>query len=286
MLDACTLNSSSSSSNSDVELLAGLLAKHAAAWRTFEKTLRPVIARCLNKVLGRFASSVSEADVRDVESTVLLSLVANDMHKLRSWDPARGTSLASWVGHIAVLAAYDHLRTVRRTPKSAPIEDALHLEAVTECPVERKKAEEEHATVKSLLGTLSERDQSFCTLYFAEELAPESIAQQLGISVNTVYSKKYKSRRVLARSPRQCRWPPNPRRVASYLVRVKLAACGKRRFKSPKQRLFRSRSRRRYAPAFRPNRARSDVGVKTTRLSQPRESTWRLCPLSSFRPPF
>ena len=38
------------------------------------------------------------------------------MHKLRLYDPARGTKLGSWIGMIAVNAAYDFLRGVARRP--------------------------------------------------------------------------------------------------------------------------------------------------------------------------
>ena len=42
------------------------------------------------------------------------------------------------------------------------------------------------------IETLSERDRTFVALYFGEAMAPEAVAEALGISVATVYSKKAK----------------------------------------------------------------------------------------------
>ena len=41
---------------------------------------------------------------------------ANDMRKLRAYDPARGAKLGSWLGLLAINTAYDYLRQTSRRP--------------------------------------------------------------------------------------------------------------------------------------------------------------------------
>mgnify|MGYP002664360506 CR=1 FL=1 len=52
--------------------------------------------------------------------------------------------------------------------------------------------------VDAALAGLSRRDQRFVELYFAEARSPESIADEMGVSVATVYSKKAKIKMRLA----------------------------------------------------------------------------------------
>ena len=44
------------------------------------------------------------------------------------------------------------------------------------------------------LQTFSEKDQTFVRLYYMDGLTPEEVAEEMQISVKTVYSKKHKIR--------------------------------------------------------------------------------------------
>jgi RNA polymerase sigma-70 factor (ECF subfamily) len=48
--------------------------------------------------------------------------------------------------------------------------------------------------LEQTLGSFSKRDQLFVSLYYLEEREPEEIAEIMGISVKTVYTKKHKLR--------------------------------------------------------------------------------------------
>src|SRR5688572_27129107 len=72
----------------DDDLIAGMLANDPAAWREFQSRYDRLIIRCITKVTRRFSSIVSQDDVREVYATLYVSLLSNDMHKLRSFDPA------------------------------------------------------------------------------------------------------------------------------------------------------------------------------------------------------
>jgi RNA polymerase sigma-70 factor (ECF subfamily) len=182
----------SESFDSDNDLVAGMLANDKAAWREFQSRYDRLIVRCITKVTRRFASIVSQDDVREVYATLYVSLLANDMHKLRSFDPERGNRFSSWIGLLAINAAYDYLRTLKREPQKECISEALDLVCETPDPFELA-CEHERATIaQKTLEDFSEKDRVFAALYFGEGMDPQAIADKMNISIKTVYSKKHK----------------------------------------------------------------------------------------------
>jgi RNA polymerase sigma-70 factor (ECF subfamily) len=176
----------------DDQLIAKLIKSQPLAWREFERRYERLIDRCILKVTRRFSSVVSADDVREIGATLRLSLLANDMHKLRTFDPERGNRFSSWIGLLAINCAYDYLRSVRREPGKAALTEASDLAAETPDPFE-SVAQRERATVaQKLLESFSARDRAFAALYFGEGLDPNVIARRMNISVKTVYSKKHK----------------------------------------------------------------------------------------------
>lgn len=176
----------------ETQLLSRLLVDDAAAWRTFNDLYSRLIYSCISRVMARFSTVTSADDVREVYATLCVQLLANDKKKLRSFESSRGTKLGSWLGMLAIHAAYDHLRTVRRTPAHSPLMEAETLSAEQPSPYEQSLARERAAHVIRLMNSLSDKDQMFFQLYFADGLSPELVAKRLGISVKTVYSKKHK----------------------------------------------------------------------------------------------
>lgn len=176
----------------DEQLVARMVKSHPVAWREFERRYDRLIDRCILKVTRRFAAVVSADDVREIAAMLRLSLVANDMHKLRSFDPERGNRFSSWIGLLAINCAYDYLRTVRREPGKAALTEATDLAAETPDPFETVAQRQRADIAKRLLSSFSARDRAFATLYFGEGLEPDVIAQRMKISVKTVYSKKHK----------------------------------------------------------------------------------------------
>jgi RNA polymerase sigma-70 factor (ECF subfamily) len=177
---------------SEEQLVAKLLKSHPLAWREFERRYERLIDRCILKVTRRFSSVVSPDDVREIGAQLRLSLLANDMHKLRSFDPERGNRFSSWMGLLAINCAYDYLRSVRREPGKAALTEATDLVAETLDPFESVAQRQRAAIAQQLLATFSERDRAFAALYFGEGLDPTVIARRMKISVKTVYSKKHK----------------------------------------------------------------------------------------------
>lgn len=180
----------------DDDLVTGMLASDAEAWRAFQHRYDRLILRCIAKVTRRFASLVSQDDVREIYATLYVSLLANDMHKLRSFNPERGSRFSSWIGLLAVNAAYDYLRTLKREPQKECISKAMDLACDLPDPFELTFEHERAAIAQRTLEDFSEKDRAFAVLYFGEGMEPRAIANKMNISVKTVYSKKHK---ILAR---------------------------------------------------------------------------------------
>lgn len=187
------------STYTEQELVAAMLASDDLAWVEFHKRYARLIYRCITKITGRFASMVSPEDIREIYSTLVLQLVSNDMHKLRSFDPERGNRLGTWIGMLAINAAYDHLRSVRREPNRGSLSEAETMWCEQPDPfaeVDRKQREQ---VLAEMLREFSAKDRQFVMLYFDQGLDAEEVASRMQISVKTVYSKKHKIRTRLER---------------------------------------------------------------------------------------
>ena len=177
---------------SDEELVARMLESSPVGWREFQRRYERLMERCIMKVTRRFSSMLSQEDVNEISATLKLSLVANDMHKLRTYDPTRGHRFSSWIGLLAINCAYDYLRTLRREPAKAALAEASELVCETPDPFETVSARQRASIAARMLDSFSARDRAFASLYFAEGMDPVEIAQRMNISVKTVYSKKHK----------------------------------------------------------------------------------------------
>nr|HEX4316361.1 sigma-70 family RNA polymerase sigma factor [Kofleriaceae bacterium] len=183
----------------DHDVLRQVLADDARAWSELLRRYRPLIYRCVMKVIARsHAHGVADAD--EVYAEVLLQLVRDDKKKLRAYDPARGTKLGSWLCMIALNAAYDYLRGAARRPR-LDRDDAVVDVRDERAPsaLDNVLATERAEQLDELLGGLTERDRAFVELYYRRELEPRQIASAMGISLKTVYSKKHKIREQLTR---------------------------------------------------------------------------------------
>lgn len=175
----------------DAELVERLIAGEAGAWRELGARFDRLIYRCITKVTARFATMGPE-DVREIYATLLLQLVSNDMHKLRSFDPARGNRLSTWLGMLAINAAYDYLRALKRETNRAPMMEVEAISSDRPDAYEQYERKQRLELVADAMEELSAKDQQLVSLYFGEGLEPDEIAAQMGISVKTVYSKKHK----------------------------------------------------------------------------------------------
>lgn len=183
---------------SETRLIAELLADRPEAWREFNARYSRLIMSCINRVLVRFSRVVRPDDAQEIYATLCVQLLANDKHKLRSFEPSRGNKLGTWLGMLAAHCAYDFLRSVKREPKNGSISEAEELRSEQPDPCEVTLMRERARLVHDLLRGFSAKDRAFIALYFGEGLPPEQVADRLSISVKTVYSKKHKIQRRLS----------------------------------------------------------------------------------------
>jgi RNA polymerase sigma-70 factor (ECF subfamily) len=193
----------------DGELVKAVIAREPAAWPGFFAKYERLIVACVRRALRRYGASHSEEDIEDLVSQTAFNLVKDDYKKLRTFDPDRGYKLSSWVGLIATNTALDALR--RRGPTdvwaAASLDDTdpvvPTLAAGEAGPGESLDRKDEIRLVQSAIGELSDTDRLFLEYYYVEELEPEEISRLMGISLNTVYSRKNKIREKLARHVRE-----------------------------------------------------------------------------------
>ena len=183
-------------------LLRRVLLRNEEAWNELIRRYRSLIFRCITKVTGKFAPYLPTADIDEIYGDILLSLLRNDMHKLRRYNPNRGTKLGSWIGMISINATYDYLRCSGRAPNYYECgELSIDVHADNDrTPLDELIEKERWQELNGLLADFTERDRHFLELYYNRGLDAPAIAEEMSISIKTVYSKKHKIRAHLRRS--------------------------------------------------------------------------------------
>lgn len=177
----------------DLALLNRVLTRDEAAFGVFVDRFRNLIIACVARVGVRSGARLQDDDISDVVSETTLKMVARDYRRLRQYRVDGGCSVSSWVGVIATSTAHDFLRKERRR-RTDPMLDA-ELERIApavEGPDVDLVDREQRKFVDDALSEFSARDRRFVDLYFVHAMAPDDIAEEMGVSVNTVYSKKAK----------------------------------------------------------------------------------------------
>lgn len=184
----------------DRELLRRVLRSEARGWSELVRRYRPLIYRCITKVTLRYAPAMGSADLDEIYADVMMQLVRDDMHKLRIYNPARGTKLGSWIGMISVNAAYDYLRSAGRRPLLDKVDGVIDPhEECDRTPLDQLIEKERWSHLNGLLADFTDKDRTFVELYYEKGLEADEIAAEMRISLKTVYSKKHKIRAHLVR---------------------------------------------------------------------------------------
>lgn len=185
---------------SDHQLLSNVLSSADRSWSELVRRYRALIYRCITKVTVKYAPHLSWADLDEIFAEVLISLLRDDMRKLRMYDPGRGTKVGSWIGMISINAAYDFLRSAGRRPILDRIDGTPDPhEDSDRTPLDMLIEKERWGQLNNILADFSDKDRMFMALYYAEGMDAESVAHQMSISLKTVYSKKHKIRAHLQR---------------------------------------------------------------------------------------
>src|SRR5687768_2157394 len=144
----------------DRDLLRHVLRNDARGWTELVRRYRPLIYRCITKVTLKYAPTLSSADLDEIYADVMMHLVRDDMHKLRIYNPARGTKLGSWIGMISVNAAYDFLRSVGRRPLLGKTESLDPHEECDRTPLDDLIEKERWTHLNELLSDFTDKDRT------------------------------------------------------------------------------------------------------------------------------
>ncbi|MDC0747936.1 RNA polymerase sigma factor [Polyangium mundeleinium] len=180
-----------------VTLVGKALVGERQAVRALVDRLTPVIqmrvARALRRRRGAALGRDVRQEVEDLTQSVFLAIFANGGQALRKWDPARGSSLESFVGLLADHEIASILRSRRRSPWT---EDPTTNEDLAEdAPpgdvgpeLETLTREALRTIVDRLRERLSDRGLELFFLLFVEERATEEVCADTGLTPDAVYA--------------------------------------------------------------------------------------------------
>lgn len=178
---------------SDDALVSAMIASDPEAWKVFVARHRSLIRSVIVRILRSTVRVTQSCDVDEVYSSLICSLFARDMHKLRAYDPQRGTRLSTWVAMLAMHAAQDHVRAAIRTrAKNIPVEHLVELADLGDDPFQALSRDRELLLVRDAVAALPRKDRQLLDLMYETDLSPAAIAARMHISPKTVYSKKHK----------------------------------------------------------------------------------------------
>jgi RNA polymerase sigma-70 factor (ECF subfamily) len=185
---------------SDLELLGAVIEGSDLAWTAFYDRFRNLMIACVSRVCVRMGLRLQPDDLADILGDVCMNMVAHDFRRLRLYKVDGGCSVSSWIGVIATSTAHDFLRRERRRRLDPMLDSDLERVAPpVQGPDSTLIDREQRTFVDHALGQFSARDRRFVELYFLEAMEPEAIAEEMGVSVSTVYSKKAKIKSRLQR---------------------------------------------------------------------------------------
>ena len=178
------------------ELIAVALGGDRARVRALVASLAPIVQARVSRVLLRRRPQTASRELRqeilDLSQEVFVALFERDARVLRSWDPARGLSLANFVGLVAERETVSILRSGVRSPFLP--DDVLSDDALE--PLEAPAALEQTVASRELLDRLldaltvrlSPLGLHMFRLLYVEEQTVEEICATMSMQPDAVYA--------------------------------------------------------------------------------------------------
>lgn len=164
--------------------------------------LMPVIQARVRRRIGGLRPAV---DVEDAVQEIWLRLVDHRGAMLRKYDPTRGASFEGYVGMVAERELGNYLEKARSQKRGG------HLTAVESAEVEARPVSspnpEEQAASREQLGRLARhleaelppKGQLVFRYLYSDGVAPNEVAQAIGVNVQVVYNWQHKIRELARR---------------------------------------------------------------------------------------
>ncbi len=183
-----------------------LLGDEGALARLVHRLTPVVQARVARKLLLSRDRSGGSRDVRqeveDLTQEIFLILFAEDGRVLRGWDPARGLSLANFVGLVAERQTVSILRSGKRSPWRDDPTLSDELERIAS-PIEMETGVASREVLGLLFDRLTEElsplGRRLFDLLLVEETPVAEAIEETGLSADAIYAWRSRLRR-LARS--------------------------------------------------------------------------------------
>ena len=179
----------------DRELLDACIQSCEKSWDVFVEKYTNLIYHTIRQVLNTYRIELRTQQKNDIHNNLLLFLINDDYKKLRQYDGRNSCSVSSW---LRVVTSNFVLNVVKQQKTQILLNNAtdsvFEIEGLSECreqqPDEGLLGKEHEDLFKEVICDLNANDMLFLELFYRKELSPKSIAGILGITINTVYSKK------------------------------------------------------------------------------------------------
>ena len=185
----------------DRELLDACFENDRGAMEEFIRNFSKLVYYSIHRSFKIKGVTPQHEEVEDLFGEVFLSLFDSDFAKLKSFEGRNGCTLASWIRLIAGRRSIDYLRERARDKVGLLTEDHSSIEKqhTVDNPEDALLGKEKTEIASRTISKLPPEDLLFLTLYYDQEMSPENIAEIMGVSVGTVYSKKHRLHEKLRR---------------------------------------------------------------------------------------
>ncbi len=186
---------------SEKELLDACIQGCKESWDTFVGKYSSLIHHTINNVLNTHKAGSHYQDTHDIHNNLFLFLIEDDYKKLRQFEGRNGCKVSSWLIVVTRNFVLNFIKKQKPLIPGNTTDNVYEIEGLSSSQEQQPDAgllEREHDELfNELVDGLNVHEMLFLKLYYGEELPPENIAEILGITVNTVYSKKTRIREKL-----------------------------------------------------------------------------------------
>ena len=193
-------------------LLEGCLAGDMGAINRFAAQYAPLIFTFMRKTfikkgyydrLGNSDIEREKALEEFYQEFFIKKFAKDDFYILRKFNHSKGASLATWIRTVTINFTKDHISKETRKARSTPVHVSIDqpigdseqtlggtIPSAGEDALNEIIGREEILSIKAAIEGLGGIKKEIITLLFIEGYDPGEIAEKLGVSIDTVYSRK------------------------------------------------------------------------------------------------
>jgi len=193
--------------NCDQNLIVGLLSGDSAAWQTLVTRYERLVFARVVRTLAQFGQANDHAAAEDITADIFAILIADDCAQLRRFEGR--SKLSTWLD---VVARRVTLRSISRTRlRQQNVVPDANLDTIAGA------AGDDSATfgldptaVRAGMSQLGEADRAVLQLFYFERQSYSQIADQMGLSINTIGPKLKRAQQRLKKIISHQQGIPNP----------------------------------------------------------------------------